>query len=512
MDTSEVLALALRLHSEGAAGPTTMSQMDLLKTCFRAVGTMTMMAGAGVFLNKKGVMTPQVTRALSEISMSLTIPCLLFTTAIDCVQNKSKIPCPNLRDNLSDGWPMFFLPGLYVALGLGLGRLAADYSGAGADIRNSCIAAVTFGNSTGLPITLLTLVYQNFDEGSDIKKFNPLLFLSLYLVLYPMLQWSVGAWLLQAKPVVQESPSGNSSMPVSTRSFINLLAKSRTKIENVAPDHLQVVKKMASPVRANTAQFEMGGIADSTAEMKLVAAASRIVRLGSSPATGERQRRMSSFGPDATVMSNIASASSVFVPDEEDADEEVNDTWESTWNRISNIAFRVFPPPVVAAIGGVCVALLDPVHYLFVDPGRNSRAYLQFVFEALKKIGSAAVPINMMILGNSLAKGASVSSVSPKTAMYVAFAKLVVMPAIAVVLAMLGQTFYKISNGADDSFFLVLMTVAATPTANNLMIMAELAGENKDALASIIFLQMVLSPVTLTLWLTVMVTVATRAY
>ena len=65
-------------------------------------------------------------------------------------------------------------------------------------------AACGFGNSTGLPITLLTVVHANFPATSDLGRVDPCLFLSVYLLLYPVLQWGVGGWLL-AKPPKEEN-------------------------------------------------------------------------------------------------------------------------------------------------------------------------------------------------------------------------------------------------------------------------------------------------------------------
>jgi len=61
---------------------------------------------------------------------------------------------------------------------------------------------------------------------------------------------------------------------------------------------------------------------------------------------------------------------------------------------------------VVAALAGMAAALTPPVRGLLVDVvTRSGGAPLEWVFEGLLKLGAAAVPINMIILGSSLAKG-----------------------------------------------------------------------------------------------------------
>lgn len=64
----------------------------------------------------------------------------------------------------------------------------------------SVLAACGFGNSTGLAITLLNVIHSNFPVESDLGRIDPTLFLSVYLLLYPVLQWSIGGWLLAPDP------------------------------------------------------------------------------------------------------------------------------------------------------------------------------------------------------------------------------------------------------------------------------------------------------------------------
>jgi predicted permease len=69
------------------------------------------------------------------------------------------------------------------------------------------IASCGFGNSTGLPITLLTVVHENFPSTSDLGRIDPSLFLSVYLLLYPALQWGIGGWLLTPNTVDDDEKS-----------------------------------------------------------------------------------------------------------------------------------------------------------------------------------------------------------------------------------------------------------------------------------------------------------------
>lgn len=53
-----------------------------------------------------------------------------------------------------------------------------------------------FGNSTGLVITLLTVIHDQFGAQTELGSVDSTAFLSIYLLLYPVLQWGVGGWLM----------------------------------------------------------------------------------------------------------------------------------------------------------------------------------------------------------------------------------------------------------------------------------------------------------------------------
>lgn len=431
------------------------------------------MALGGVMLNRKGIMTPQVSKGLSKISMSLTIPCLLFTTAIDCTQNHSQNQCPRLSSLMRNGWPMFLMPVLYVFTGLLCGVAAARIGRAEENFRRSAIAAVAFGNSTGLPVTLLTIIYSQFGKDTQLGSLNPVLFLSVYLVLYPVLQWSVGAWLLQPRGDAGQAADAPSARPASR---LRLISEPEPPLPTLAAVGWMVVKAQEhhSFAGPETVRTEMD------------------------------DRRVASWHGQTLPLQDV----NVEPQCQPTQPCQVEDA-SGMRDRALTVLRRVCPPPVVAALLGMAVAFVEPVRGLLVDTkDRDGDALLQWLFDGLAKIGAAAVPINMLILGNSVAKGASVS-ISIRTALSVAVAKMVVMPLVGLAVTLAMQHIELIPDGPDDSFYLVALLVSATPTANNIMVMAELAGENKEGLGACIFVQYLLCPFLLTFWLAVFVSVAT---
>jgi predicted permease len=87
-------------------------------------------------------------------------------------------------------------PAYVVGWGIIVGYVGAKLAGTPKSQLRSVLAACAFSNSTGLPITLLTVVHTNFPDTTELGRIDPTLFLSVYLLTYPMLQWSIGGWLL----------------------------------------------------------------------------------------------------------------------------------------------------------------------------------------------------------------------------------------------------------------------------------------------------------------------------
>eukprot|EP00632_Arachnochrysis_sp_CCMP2950_P014311 CAMPEP_0185694270 /NCGR_PEP_ID=MMETSP1164-20130828/3791_1 /TAXON_ID=1104430 /ORGANISM="Chrysoreinhardia sp, Strain CCMP2950" /LENGTH=545 /DNA_ID=CAMNT_0028361103 /DNA_START=19 /DNA_END=1656 /DNA_ORIENTATION=+ len=541
-------------------------------------------------------MTPQVSKGLGKISMTLTIPCLLFSNAITCDQDYSHTSCPALTHVLRQGWPLLCLPILYVGLGLAAGRRAAIAGDAPEDFRRTATAACAFGNSTGLPITLLTAISSQatLAPAAADKEGNPLLFLSVYLVLYPILQWSVGAWLLAPKeegqPPKQEpderrpaerasddpeetSDGGTPGLPLlGTADAAPHSNGSPPKRGSMAPLAHSLLTSATNgsavneagnndspsdgPAGASDATPNGGAHEKPTTTQKRSSALSTLASLRN--VNDQNDETLSRGGPSdvelAMMMPPSGSAHDLLHPavmppkphmprtrsfsdsiqivatpeapiaslqqDAEGRDIVVDPRGsrrhkcggETTWN-CAQLLERIFPPPVIGAILGMVVALMHPVRGALVDVrDRDADAPLEWFFNGIQRIGQAAVPINMFILGNSLAKRASdeyrgiASSVSRRAQLAVALAKLVVMPACGAAVGLLLRRPWLI--GDNSAALLVAMVVTCTPTANNMMVIAELAGENKEGLASSIFLQYVMAPFTITAWLTLFLMIA----
>eukprot|EP00668_Euglena_longa_P003639 GGOE01004259.1.p1 GENE.GGOE01004259.1~~GGOE01004259.1.p1 ORF type:complete len:373 (-),score=100.57 GGOE01004259.1:306-1424(-) len=365
--------------------------------------------------------------------------CLLFSSVLNCTQDWSTDPCPSVIDTMQYGWPLLMLPLLNVMCGLLLGKLVVMLAPPRPDFSRAAVAAVAFGNSTGLPITLLTVIHMSFPPTSQLGGVDPTLYLSLYLLVYPILQWGVGTLLLR-----KEEP------------------------------HAEELVEHAQEPKARDTE------ASSPAAMLLV---------------DEEDQD----GSDTTTM---------VLPEP---------TRPTPWWRrrtpvlpakVTDCLSAFLQPPVIASLVAVTIAMIPAVRGVLVDMDvRDNDAPLQWLFNAIYTMGRAAVPLNMLILGSSLAQGASWASVRWQTNLLIAFAKLVVMPAIGIGTVYVLR-FLLPAGHVTPALGLVAMMVTGTPTANNVLVMVKVSGQDAEAMTTCIFTQYLLSPVILTASVALFVSVA----
>ena len=163
----------------------------------RAVGTAATMALAGFYLHRRQFVTPSGKKMLALISQQVTIPCFLFAKIIYCPQPNNDeeditddgIVCPSVANRIGDLWMLLIWPFYVVSCGVLTGYLCAKITNTPQKQVRSCLAACAFGNSTGLVITLLSVIHKQFNNKTELGRIDPTAFLSVYLLLYPVLQW-----------------------------------------------------------------------------------------------------------------------------------------------------------------------------------------------------------------------------------------------------------------------------------------------------------------------------------
>ncbi|KAG7340206.1 membrane transport protein [Nitzschia inconspicua] len=186
--------------------------LTTLVASVRSVGTACTLASVGIYLHQKGFVVGQGKRTLALISQQVTIPLLFFTKILYCNQDWSTEKCPNVTDSLKDVWILLLWPLYVCGMGILVGHVCAIITKVPSHQRSAILVAVAFGNTTGLPITLLQVIHSNFPSNTDMGRIDPTLFLSVYLLLYPVLQWGIGGWLLAAETEEEEKDTNNNKM------------------------------------------------------------------------------------------------------------------------------------------------------------------------------------------------------------------------------------------------------------------------------------------------------------
>ena len=166
----------------------------------KAVGSIAVMAAAGLIMTRLGIITNDVRKGLGELSMNLLLPCLMFTQVIYCNTIETHgDPCPNMAQVILGSKMLFVWPLVVVGSGYMLGFIAAKLMKVPENFRRAAAGSVAFGNSTGMPVVLLSTLGPSLVRQGVLGG-DPLLYLSVYLVLSPVLQWTVGSYIFRGGP------------------------------------------------------------------------------------------------------------------------------------------------------------------------------------------------------------------------------------------------------------------------------------------------------------------------
>jgi predicted permease len=345
-------------------------------------------------------------------------------------------------------------------------------------------------------ITLLAVVRANFPADSNLGHVDPTLFLSVYLVTYPILQWSLGGWILAPK---DEDDDDHSSLALSlTESLKRIIhhpnatpAYYRNVLNN---KHMVNARKIRTKGLTSTdegcymTELDLKKFGEDAAQKESLAIATpkltnhrearqnggqdyqirtKYSRDDSLSTKGDEEAEsvpLMECAPTRIYNTTLGNVRSDVIPivDEVPTSESVMPTAlfakakanrmrksnqydsDSFWETFRNIMDRtLLQPPVVGALLGILCAI-TPARTSLVDINRHSGAPLQWFFDGLYKVGGLAVPDNMLILGCNLSASfksfmearehgfKNKSSFSRQTAAGIVIGKMVIMPIIGI--------------------------------------------------------------------------------
>ena len=501
-------------NASTAAGPALVSHIALaaLQSILQALTV----ASAGFYLGKRGLMTKDGAKMISVVTMRVAIPCLLFSRIL---------PSVNL-ELVAAVWPMLFMPIIFVSVGAILGKLVVLICKPPAEFINGTIAAAALGNSTGLPIVLLTVVKNQLGyifgrpnttvHGRVVSHVvDPVVFLGVYLLTYPIVQWVAGGLLLMPKPKPapetinsSDSPDDGTAMgppatstPESTAVATHLDGATEGE-QSCSPESYLLTAQMAPSMLAGSwrerARIQTVGLINDGRGEPAREAIRDGIELGLQPHSGGCMEAVvkaarGGCGPRAGKLK-------LFIKD------------------------RVLVPPVCGVLLGLLCSSFPPAYYLLCGGVYGERlptgvacpahgSVFGFLTNGISVLGDAAPALLLISLGNSLSKGPDYKALHVRANVGIVIAKMIVMPAFGLGFCLLldktlgddGARVIGLRDPYDAVFYVAAVAVTATPTANTLVMMTELAGENRAAMSTAVFSQYLAAPIILTFTLTVSV-------
>ncbi|KAK9761866.1 Protein M3 [Basidiobolus ranarum] len=163
-----------------------------------------------------------------------------------------------------------------------------------------------------------------------------------------------------------------------------------------------------------------------------------------------------------------------------DFDKSTGERANTTSNRVVDILRAVFSPQNIAIILGITVGLAPPLKKLFVQPpSSNTEPPLLFLFELIRMIGAAYLPISLCNLGAALSR-LSIRAVPLRITISFALVKLVLTPIIGILFVQALVYKFHIISPEDRPLRFLSMFAACVPTATSIMILSQFFSPNGE--------------------------------
>ena len=179
--------------------------LDVFIIACSSVGKASLVIFSGVLLTRRGALTQEVRKGMSKCSAGLLVPCLLAERLATTVT-------PAL---LAEAWPILPVGIVYVAIGCSLGAAVSRGCLHSGTDRRPIVAASAFANSQAMPIILIEVIAPDLfgDEGAAAIG---VAYIGLYLCVYLLLQWTIGAHLLNVPLLTVGGGEKGTMTPAST--------------------------------------------------------------------------------------------------------------------------------------------------------------------------------------------------------------------------------------------------------------------------------------------------------
>lgn len=465
-----------------------------------------LMVGVGIRLEKIGMLNGPKRKCLSALAMDICLPCLMFHDVL---------PEANL-ELLQEGWQLLLWPFCYTVVSSSIGLACCLLVGTPRHHLGSAAVCAAFPNVNGFPVSIISALGHTLPRSP--AGFSAMVFLSLIQLTDGVLKYTLG--------------------PAIFRRDLRMI--SRGKSDDQQPDHLplgaslQSITRSISPQGSRVSSPGGAGVDPQGdgphGEARHRGPGSDVTDFGLEI---ERVRtvepewsRFESYMLFRAMRAPFARAGALGDPllsapsDANSRERTFADfrTSGEAWVRsTADLLRQLFPPQVSAVMLAIAIGLGPAwIRDLLVPRDPLQAAPLGWVHGAAGQLGGGFVPLQMISLGGRLVNVASDSgplsssgAAGPRgrgrllrIASAVAVARMILSPVVMYYVAVHADRTFHFSRPL--AFWAPALIVAAMPTANNMSTMADLVGVGRSIAASTTALQLLLSPLTLTLTLTVL--------
>ena len=252
---------------------------------------------------------------------------------------------------LDSVWMILFWPIYVVGCGLIIGQLTIRITKTPIYHRPLVLACCAFANSTGLPITLLSVIHQNFPPSTELGKIDPTLFLSIYLLIYPVLQWGIGGWLLM-KDESSSIGDGNNYE----------ICKNDVNRKDDGYGTVNIDSSIVNPTDITEVSMSLSQSSSACEQTNLIASYHERKVIDCTTSNELQQTIIEETGDDEKQLGMF-------------------------WSGLRKGFEKAMQPPVVGALSGLLVASSNPIRGLFVDMiDRNDNAWFEWFFDGLYSV------------------------------------------------------------------------------------------------------------------------------
>ncbi|TRM55499.1 auxin efflux carrier [Schizophyllum amplum] len=479
----------------------------------------------GFVLSKKGMFTPAASRGLSQVTLNVGLPCLIFSSIIPSFNSS----------NISAMGPLALLAIVYQALGFISGLIIRELCYVPRNFWQGILVACGLSNWGNLPTAVVvTLMAQPpFDPSTDVEL--GISFISIFILVNNITFWVIGAARSLAWDYLPGVPQGEAALvrvPWYEKPIGRLIARYLMRkdvggtaahkkeadvsaVEKGVMEGSDVLRGAASldvaPVSRTEEAFAING--DEDPEVQLARRSSRL----SSSAVSARGRRPSIatmhrprtppgapppslVSRSATSLVNAANGRKMSTgkSDTSTSSASVAESHIPTFRerlighvtRTLHYAEAIFHPTVITIAISLPCALVPDLKALFVNSdskpswrGPDGNPPLFFILDTASLFGNLVVPSGLILLGGSFARIRFPRPLSklPIPAMIASTAiKLIAIPALGVLIVqgMVGGGMVP-ANAKAERF--VATFLGGTPAlVNQLMVTALYAGPDAD--------------------------------